>query len=456
MSQLPSWFKVQGENLDYNVTYDGQTAHVEFFLFDGARYTYTIDGEGPYSTNQVEQISFDLQDYFEGLPVGSDEEDDVMSGTHSYDYYLGDNVTYNGQTYVIIDDEDNLLTLRPKDRFGDNDFDNPELGDSSEDVFLEPWQLAQAQKVTGVSEEDDEDLPMVDQEYDSAATSINSNKLPAIYKMVSFNPGDVIVDFGGGKFDNAVEYIKDKGATLCVYDPYNRSAEHNKEVLRILRENGGADAAVNSNVLNVIKEPEARKNVLENIARITKPGAPIYITVYEGKGNGQEGPTKSGYQLNRKTADYLEEIQEVFPDATRKGKLITAHNSGSVTSSTVEGSISPEEFFTKDDLINFAIEVVDKINDRINPKHQFDVEDAYFKGSKVYVSIGNDEYSLSGDAIVDMRKIHRSEDLTKYIDTIVTQMIEEYNEQSSVDSSTNIQELLMILKTNGYLLRKRS
>ena len=304
------------------------------------------------------------------------------------------------------------------------------------------WSLGnslRAQKVTGVSEEDDEDLPMVDQEYDSAATSINSNKLPAIYKMVSFNPGDVIVDFGGGKFDNAVEYIKDKGATLCVYDPYNRSAEHNKEVLRILRENGGADAAVNSNVLNVIKEPEARKNVLENIARITKPGAPIYITVYEGKGNGQEGPTKSGYQLNRKTADYLEEIQEVFPDATRKGKLITAHNSGSVTSSTVEGSISPEEFFTKDDLINFAIEVVDKINDRINPKHQFDVEDAYFKGSKVYVSIGNDEYSLSGDAIVDMRKIHRSEDLTKYIDTIVTQMIEEYNEQSSVDSSTNIQ-----------------
>lgn len=175
--------------------------------------------------------------------------------------------------------------------------------------------------------EDEEDLPMVDQEYDSAATSINSNKLPAIYRMVSFNEGDVVVDFGGGKFDNAVEYIKDKGATLVVYDPYNRSAEHNREVLKILRENGGADAAVNSNVLNVIKEPEARKNVLENIARITKPGAPIYITVYEGKGNGQEGPTKSGYQLNRKTADYLEEVQEVFPDAIRKGKLIIAHNS---------------------------------------------------------------------------------------------------------------------------------
>ena len=201
------------------------------------------------------------------------------------------------------------------------------------------------------AEEDEDSLPMVDQEYDSAATSINSNKLPAIYKMVNFNEGDVVVDFGGGKFDNAVEYIRDKGATLCVYDPYNRSAEHNKEVLKILRENGGADAAVNSNVLNVIKEPEARKNVLENIARITKPGAPIYITVYEGKGNGQEGPTKSGYQLNRKTADYLEEIQEVFPDATRRGKLITAHNTGSVTSSTDDQSSSTilcsyDEFMT--------------------------------------------------------------------------------------------------------------
>ena len=219
------------------------------------------------------------------------------------------------------------------------------------------------------AEEDVEDLPMVDQEYDSAATSINSSKLPAIYKMINLEPGTVTVDFGGGKFDNAVEYIRDKGATLVVYDPYNRSAEHNIEVLRILRENGGADAAVNSNVLNVIKEPEARKNVLENIARITKPGAPIYITVYEGKGNGQEGPTKSGYQLNRKTADYLEEIQEVFPDATRRGKLITAHNTGSVTSSTDDQSSSTilcsyDEFMTwYDDLSDEEQWKVDDIAD---------------------------------------------------------------------------------------------
>ena len=174
--------------------------------------------------------------------------------------------------------------------------------------------------------QEDDDLISAEQEFDSAATSINSNKLPAVYSMVRFNPGDVVVDFGGGKFDNAVNYLKDNDVTLLVYDPYNRSAEHNKEVLRILKEHGGADAAVNSNVLNVIKEPEAREAVLRNIKKITKRGAPIYITVYEGRGDGAEGPTKSGYQLNRKTGDYMDEIGKVFSNVKRKGKLITAIN----------------------------------------------------------------------------------------------------------------------------------
>lgn len=173
---------------------------------------------------------------------------------------------------------------------------------------------------------DVDDIVTSEQEFSSAATSINSTKLPAIYSMVNFRAGDVVVDFGGGKFDNAVNYLKDKDVTLLVYDPYNRSAEHNKEVLRILKEHGGADAAVNSNVLNVIKEPEAREAVLRNIKKITKSGAPVYITVYEGKGDGAEGPTKSGYQLNRKTADYMDEIGKVFSNVKRKGKLITAMN----------------------------------------------------------------------------------------------------------------------------------
>lgn len=173
-------------------------------------------------------------------------------------------------------------------------------------------------------EDDEDDIKTVDQEYDSANTSINSTKLPAIYNMVNFPKGAVVLDYGGGKFDNAVAYLESIGCKGYVYDPYNRSAEHNREVIKTIRANGGADITLCSNVLNVIKEPEARQNVLENIKKLTKPSGKVYITVYEGKGDGAEGPTKSGYQLNRKTAGYVDEVKEVFPEASRKGKLICA------------------------------------------------------------------------------------------------------------------------------------
>lgn len=195
------------------------------------------------------------------------------------------------------------------------------------------------------SEEVDDELEHPDQEYDSAATSINSNKLPAIYKMVNFEPGKVYLDFGGGKFDNGVYFVKDKGATLLVYDPYNRSDEHNKQVLAELKENGGADAGLNSNVLNVIKEPEARLAVLRNLKRMVKPGGDIYITVYEGSGKGNEGPTKAGYQLNRKTEGYMDEVRQIFPDAQRRGKLIHAVNSSTQPITITSGTVTDKVYW---------------------------------------------------------------------------------------------------------------
>lgn len=180
----------------------------------------------------------------------------------------------------------------------------------------------------------EDDIQEIGQEFTSENTSINSGRLPAVFNMVSFEPGTVNIDYGGGRFDNVAEYLTQYDVVNLVYDPYNRTAEHNKEVIRLIREHGGADTATCSNVLNVIKEPEVRLNVLNNIKKLVKSGGIVYITVYEGKGNAAEGPTKSGYQLNRKTADYMEEVQQVFPDATRKGKLIVATNTSSVNSAT--------------------------------------------------------------------------------------------------------------------------
>lgn len=225
---------------------------------------------------------------------------------------LGDNELYEPNIdyadYETDDEESAWNWFNAYEGFSDND-----SIESSSDLSTD-------------AEEDQFSVEDTEQEYTSENTSINKTKLPAVYNLVKFKPGSLVLDFGGGKWDAAVEHFAKENITILVYDPYNRSAEHNEEVIRILREHGGADAAVNSNVLNVIKEPEARETVLRNIKRLTKKGAPIYITVYEGRGDKQEGPTKSGYQLNRKTADYMEEIQNVFDNVTRKGKLITAIN----------------------------------------------------------------------------------------------------------------------------------
>lgn len=233
--------------------------------------------------------------------------------------------------------------------FGDEDIygPDPDYADFSTDSEEEAMEWFDSYE--GMDEDiqatTDDELEHPDQDYDSAATSINSNKLPAIYKMVNFEPGKVYLDFGGGKFDNGVYFVKDKGATLLVYDPYNRSDEHNKQVLAELKENGGADAGLNSNVLNVIKEPQARLAVLKNLKRLVKPGGDIYITVYEGTGKGDERPTKAGYQLNRKTEGYMDEVRQIFPDAQRKGKLIHAVNSSTQPITITSGTVTDKVYW---------------------------------------------------------------------------------------------------------------
>ena len=195
------------------------------------------------------------------------------------------------------------------------------------DRLNEVIDILKSNKLDEDAEETEEDgrLAQSEQEFTSAKTSINSGKLPAIFRLVKFTPDTINLDYGGGKFDNAAEYLKNEfNVTNLVYDPFNRTKEHNNSTIKQIRKNGGADSATLSNVLNVIKEPEIRLEVLNNIKSLLKPGANLYITVYEGTGKGDSGETKSGYQLNRKTTDYIEEISQVFGDVSRKGKLIIA------------------------------------------------------------------------------------------------------------------------------------
>lgn len=172
-----------------------------------------------------------------------------------------------------------------------------------------------------------------EQEYDSAATSLN--QLPGGVKAVAsiLEPGTINLDYDGGRYDKAVEYLKQVDVMNLVFDPFNRSQEHNKEVLDIIKEAGGADSCTCCNVLNVIDGDAAKVTALKNIKRLVKSGGKVYIQTYEGsdkvetqndKGKTVKRPsgvgktTSKGWQENKETKAYIPIVQKVFSDATYK------------------------------------------------------------------------------------------------------------------------------------------
>lgn len=160
------------------------------------------------------------------------------------------------------------------------------------------------------------------QRFTSRQTSINSRKAPAVYSMpkaVDVMTGKTVVDIGGGRFDTAQEAAQVYGATVSIYDPFNRTPEHNAAVLA-----GSYDVAVISNVLNVIDSRAARGEVVQLAAQ---KAAALLITVYEGDGSGTGRQTAAdSWQENRRTADYMDEIAAALPGwlVARSGRLITA------------------------------------------------------------------------------------------------------------------------------------
>ena len=170
------------------------------------------------------------------------------------------------------------------------------------------------------------------QDKTSAATSINSSKLPAVFSRVQFKRGTVNLDIGGGKFDNATEFLATQGVKNYIYDPYNRSEAHNRAAARAT-ENGQSDTVTISNVLNVIDTLEGRQQVLANAVDALKPDGTAYITVYEGNGSGEARTTGADqFQLNRKLRDYLPEVRQFFDDVTVKNGVIIARSPIKTTS----------------------------------------------------------------------------------------------------------------------------
>lgn len=163
------------------------------------------------------------------------------------------------------------------------------------------------------------------QEITSADTSIK--QIPALFKSNVFEkrPGQRNLDIGGGKFDLGTQHLAEHhGVESHVYDPFNRSEEHNASVLRKFARKK-ADSVTAANVLNVIQHPHHRKAVIQQAHDNLHPTGKAYFGIYEGNGSGKGAVTSKGWQNNRKAEGYMDEVREVFPHVERRGNIIVAH-----------------------------------------------------------------------------------------------------------------------------------
>ena len=148
---------------------------------------------------------------------------------------------------------------------------------------------------------------MSNQQYNSANTSINKTKLPAIYNKIDWeklrknwynnhNYMPYVYDYGCGRYTNHIrKFLEEKGFEYVGYDPYWRSEG------KWLRKNPPA-VVICSNVLNVIAEDNIVKEIIKKLQSYKQP---YFITVYEGNGSGIGAVSqKNCYQRNLKTASY--------------------------------------------------------------------------------------------------------------------------------------------------------
>ena len=250
------------------------------------------------------------------------------NGGLDYNYANGENITgYLDKTDFIKQHSERIYVAFNPNQIKSATGNNGEFNPSDPNILLEnktPFNGPQ-QKIS------------------SANTSINASKLPATFNRVKFEPNTVNADIGGGKFDNATEYLKAQGVANYIYDPYNRNEEFNQNSIRHI-ENGQVDTATINNVLNVINEIDAREQAIANAANVLKSNGKAYFLIYEGNGTNIGVETSKGWQNNSKTKKYIPEISQYFKNVTQKGNLIIAEGVKSDNLKVQEG-IKPYGIF---------------------------------------------------------------------------------------------------------------
>jgi 2-polyprenyl-3-methyl-5-hydroxy-6-metoxy-1,4-benzoquinol methylase len=158
------------------------------------------------------------------------------------------------------------------------------------------------------------------QQFTSANTSINKNKLPAIANKIDFAQyqNKSILDYGCGKYDNFLNHLTLCGLISKGYDKYNRDSEYNQNSL-----SQKYDIITCNNVLNVISENTIVTEILMQIKSLLNENGIAYFTVYEGNKSGIGAISKKDcYQRNETTKFYITILQSIFSNVIIKNNVL--------------------------------------------------------------------------------------------------------------------------------------
>ena len=151
------------------------------------------------------------------------------------------------------------------------------------------------------------------QEFTSANTSINKNKLPVIYNRADIPSGSSVLDYGCGRHINHLrEKAQQNNWTWSGFDPFN--LPNSKPIV--------SDYVICSNVLNVIKEDSIVNDVITAVISLATKAA--IFTVYEKDGTGKGLQTgKDQWQRNEKLSVYVKRMKDMgYNPIVKKGMII--------------------------------------------------------------------------------------------------------------------------------------
>jgi len=162
-----------------------------------------------------------------------------------------------------------------------------------------------------------------EQSYSSKNTSLNqiAKPIPLLLKANELKDRSVNLDIGGGRFDKMSDYLAKWGLKNYIYDPFNRTPEHNSFVVSKVKD-GQVDSVTIMNVLNVIPEKENQLRVLLQAKNALKNGGKVFVYSNYKDSSKDAGPSGSdSWQHHMYLRGYLPLVKEVFPNAEIINKL---------------------------------------------------------------------------------------------------------------------------------------